>query len=72
MEDFEIDPQDLLLENAMRIVFKAGEMLDTDNLTPAQLKDLSGALRDATEIVLSIESTCGCGLEHEEEENTGL
>jgi len=64
-ETFEIDPQDLLLENAMRVVFKAAEMLDADGLTPAQLKDLSGALRDATEIVVTIESACGCDHDHE-------
>lgn len=63
-EEFEIDPQDLLLENAMRIVFKASELLEGENLSPSQLKDLSGALRDATEIVLSIESACSCEHDH--------
>ena len=56
-EVFEIDPQDLLLENAMRVVFKAAEMLDSEESDPFdQLKDISGALRDATEIVVTIES----------------
>ena len=68
MEEFEIDPQDLLLENAMRVVFKAAELLDTETLTASQLKDLSGALRDATEIVLSIESACGCDHDMADEE----
>ncbi|WP_243359772.1 hypothetical protein [Fundidesulfovibrio terrae] len=68
MEEFEIDPQDLLLENALRVVFKAAEMLDAEALTPSQLKDLSGALRDATEIVLSIETACGCDHDHGDEE----
>ncbi|MFZ5426928.1 MAG: hypothetical protein ACOZEN_08130 [Thermodesulfobacteriota bacterium] len=68
MEEFEIDPQDLLLENALRVVFRAGELLDNEGVTASDLKDLSGALRDATEIILSIESACGCGHEHEEEE----
>lgn len=68
MEEFEIDPQDLLLENALRVVFKAAEMLDGENLTTSGLKDLSGALRDATEVILSIESACACGHDHDEEE----
>jgi hypothetical protein len=68
VEEFEIDPQDLLLENALRVVFKAADMLDAEGLTPSQLKDLSGALRDATEIVLSIESACGCDHDHDIEE----
>ncbi len=67
MEEFEIDPQDLLLENALRVVFKAAEMLESETLKPSELKDLSGALRDATEIVLSIEATCGCEHDHDEE-----
>jgi hypothetical protein len=66
-EVFEIDPQDLLLENAMRVVFKAAEMLDSEELTTDQLKDISGALRDATEIVVTIESACGCDHDHDEE-----
>ena len=68
MEEFEIDPQDLLLENALRVVFKAAEMLDGENLTTSGLKDLSGALRDATEVILSIESACACDHDHDEEE----
>ncbi len=68
MEEFEIDPQDLLLENALRVVFKAAEMLDSENLTASELKDLSGALRDATEIVVTIESACGCDHDHDHEE----
>lgn len=68
MEEFEIDPQDLLLENAMRVVFKAAEMLDAETLTASELKDISGALRDATEIVVTIESACGCDHDHEAEE----
>ena len=68
MEEFEIDPQDLLLENALRVVFKAAEMLDSENLTASELKDLSGALRDATEIVVTIESACGCDHDHDTEE----
>lgn len=68
MEEIEIDPQELLLENAMRVVFKASEMLESENLSPAALKDISGALRDVTEIMLSIESVCECGHEHEEGE----
>lgn len=67
-EEFEIDPQDLLLENAMRVVFKAAEMLDAENLTPEQLKALSGAIRDATEIVLSVEAACGCDHDHGDED----
>jgi len=66
VEEIEIDPQEMLLENAMRVVFKASEMLESETLTPAALKDLSGALRDVTEIMLSIESVCSC--EHEEGE----
>ena len=69
-EEFEIDPQDLLLENALRVVFRATEMLDREEMTASELKDLSGALRDATEIVLSVESACGC--DHEPEEEEGL
>lgn len=68
MEEFEIDPQDLLLENAMRVVFKAAEMLDGKSLSANELKDISGALRDATEIVLSVEAACCCEHEHGEEE----
>lgn len=60
-EEFEIDPQELLLENALRVVFRAAEMLDAEKLTPDELKALSGALRDATEVVLSIEGSCSCG-----------
>jgi hypothetical protein len=67
-EEFEIDPQDLLLENAMRVVFKAAEMLDAETLTSTQLKDISGALLDATQIVVTIESACGCDHDHEAEE----
>lgn len=68
MEEFEIDPQDLLLENALRVVFKAGELLDNETISASELKDVSGALRDATEIILSIESACGCDHDHEEAE----
>lgn len=68
MEEFEIDPQDLFLENAMRVVFKASEMLEAEGLTPSQLKDISGAIRDAAEIMLSIETACGCDHDHEEAE----
>ena len=67
MEDIEIDPQELLLENAMRVVFKASELLESNTLSSTELKDISGALRDVTEIMLSIESACECGHEHEEE-----
>ena len=67
MEDIEIDPQELLLENAMRVVFKASEMLESKSLNSAELKDISGALRDVTEIMLSLESACECGDEHEED-----
>lgn len=68
MEEIEIDPQDLLLENAMRVVFKASELLESETLTASELKDLSGALRDVTEIMLSIEATCACEHDHEEGE----
>jgi len=67
VEDIEIDPQELLLENAMRVVFKASELLESNTLSSTELKDISGALRDVTEIMLSIESACECGHEHEEE-----
>jgi len=67
VEDIEIDPQELLLENAMRVVFKASEMLESKSLNSAELKDISGALRDVTEIMLSLESACECGDEHEED-----
>jgi len=68
VEDLEIDPQELLLENAMRVVLKASEMLESKTLTPNDLQALSGALRDVTEIMLSIESACDCGHEHDEED----
>ena len=68
VEEIEIDPQELLLENALRVVFKASEMLEDETLTPAGLKDLSGALRDATEIMLSIESDCSCEHDHGDDE----
>jgi len=67
VEDIEIDPQELLLENAMRVVLKASELLEAKGLTPGDLKSLSGALRDVTEIMLSIESACDCDHEHEED-----
>ena len=67
VEDIEIDPQDMLLENALRVVFKASEMLESESLSPDDLQALSGALRDATEIMLSLESACDCGHEHGED-----
>lgn len=66
-EEFEIDPQDLLLENALRVVFKAAEFLEDEKITPENLKNVSGALRDATEVILSIEAACACGHDHDEE-----
>lgn len=67
-EEYEIDPHDLLLENALRVVFRASEMLDSEELSPNDLKALSGSLREATEIILSIENSCSCGVEEEDME----
>jgi len=69
VEEFEIDPQDLLLENALRVVFRAGELMESETISASELKDVSGALRDATEIILSIESVSGCECGHDHEED---
>lgn len=59
-EEFEIDPQDLLLENSLRVVFRAAQLLDGEDLSAADLKNVSGALRDATDIILAMEHVCSC------------
>ena len=59
-EEFEIDPQDLLLENSLRVVFRAAQLLDGEELSASDLKCVSGALRDATDIILAMEHACSC------------